>query len=373
MSCRSGARDKALLKPRNPIVGIISLIGIGMMLAGCPSPPMRGENRTIERGPTDTVRDPGNQSGTVIETLPRAVEPEDRSEALKSANRFEGGRRLVVENGDTLYSLARRHDVAVHSMIEANELEPPYLLKIGQILVVPDYAEVVVQSGDTVYRIARCEGVRMTALLHLNEIKPPYLISPGQRLLLPSQVIEKDCPDPESRDGVPAEPLPDFEVASNAPADQFDPLEIASIEMPSRVVRERDLTPPSRAGDSFLWPVNGEVISDFGPKEGNRRNNGLNIAAAEGAPVRAAENGVVIYAGNELRGYGNLVLVQHDEGWTTAYAHNGAVLVGAGDQVSRGQTIALVGSSGNVSKPQSHFELRRNTEAVNPTSYLTKE
>jgi murein DD-endopeptidase MepM/ murein hydrolase activator NlpD len=120
-----------------------------------------------------------------------------------------------------------------------------------------------------------------------------------------------------------------------------------------------------------LWPVSGKLISSFGAKPGNRHNDGVNIAAGAGSPVRAAENGVVVYVGNELRGYGNLILIRHADGWTSAYAHNQAILVGRGATVGRGQVIAEVGRTGNVASPQTHFELRRGSKAVDPVTHLS--
>ena len=120
----------------------------------------------------------------------------------------------------------------------------------------------------------------------------------------------------------------------------------------------------------FLWPVNGKVISPFGSKNGGLHNDGINIAAPRGTPVRAAENGVVVYSGNQIRGFGNLLLIRHSDGWVTAYAHNDTLLVKKGQQVKRGETIARVGSTGNVTQPQLHFELRKGTEAVDPAGYL---
>lgn len=117
-------------------------------------------------------------------------------------------------------------------------------------------------------------------------------------------------------------------------------------------------------------PVRGRVISGYGPKPGGLHNDGINIAAARGSAVRAAENGVVVYAGNELRGYGNLLLVRHADGWMTAYAHNDTLRVGRGDKVAKGQVIATVGSSGNVAEPQLHFEIRRGSQAVDPMPLL---
>ena len=119
--------------------------------------------------------------------------------------------------------------------------------------------------------------------------------------------------------------------------------------------------------------MNGKIISSFGAKKGGLHNDGINIAAARGAPVRAAENGIVAYAGNELRGFGNLLLIKHADGWTSAYAHNDRLLVRRGDQVRRGQIIARVGSTGSVTSPQLHFELREGSEAIDPLRLLARQ
>jgi murein DD-endopeptidase MepM/ murein hydrolase activator NlpD len=128
--------------------------------------------------------------------------------------------------------------------------------------------------------------------------------------------------------------------------------------------------PPPRASEKFLWPVKGKLVLNYGPKKSGLHNDGINIAAPRGAPVLAAENGVVAYAGNELRGFGNLLLIKHADGWMTAYAHNEAILVSRGEPVRRGQIVARVGDSGNVTAPQLHFEIRKGTRAVNPNGLL---
>ncbi|WP_147162513.1 murein hydrolase activator EnvC family protein, partial [Pararhodospirillum oryzae] len=138
------------------------------------------------------------------------------------------------------------------------------------------------------------------------------------------------------------------------------------------------LVPPpasttSGRGGILQWPVQGSVLSGFGPIEGRMHNDGINIAAAQGTLVRAAENGVVAYAGNEIRGFGNLLLIKHEGGLMTAYAHNAVLLVERGQTVRRGQEIAKVGSSGGVSRPQLHFEVRKNGKAVDPMPYLKSQ
>ncbi len=117
-------------------------------------------------------------------------------------------------------------------------------------------------------------------------------------------------------------------------------------------------------------PVDGRIISTYGATGGGQHNDGINIAAPRGASVRAAQAGVVAYAGSEIRGYGNLLLLKHDGGFMTAYAHAEELLVKRGDVVRRGQIIATVGDSGDAAAPQLHFEIRRGTKAVDPNIYL---
>ena len=131
-------------------------------------------------------------------------------------------------------------------------------------------------------------------------------------------------------------------------------------------------SPPPRSGSKFLWPVQGKVVAGFGAQGKGYHNDGINISAPRGAEVRAADNGVVAYAGNELRGFGNLLLIKHSGGWVTAYAHNDKLLVKRGQKVRRGQIISKVGSTGAVSRPQLHFELRKRNKAVDPTRWLRR-
>src|ERR1700761_4822974 len=121
---------------------------------------------------------------------------------------------------------------------------------------------------------------------------------------------------------------------------------------------------------AFAWPINGKVIADFGATSNGGHNDGINIAAAEGTPIHAAAAGTVTYAGNELKGYGNLVLIRHDNGFVTAYAHAERMLVARGDSVTKGQVIAYAGATGDVSTPQLHFEIRQGVKPLNPRILL---
>jgi murein DD-endopeptidase MepM/ murein hydrolase activator NlpD len=164
-------------------------------------------------------------------------------------------------------------------------------------------------------------------------------------------------------------------AAKPAPA----PQKVAAVEAPKPVpvepakpVREPESTAslpaqPASPQAEFRWPARGRVISGFG---GSGSNEGINIAVPDGTPVKAAESGTVAYAGNEVKGYGNLVLIRHDNGYVSAYAHNGDIDVKRGQKVNRGQTIAKSGQSGNVTSPQIHFEIRKGSQPVDPMKYL---
>lgn len=210
-------------------------------------------------------------------------------------------------------------------------------------------AVLTVEAGDTLYGLARRLGVTARQLIEANGLAAPYDLLIGQKLTVPGSERSAAAED-----------------AGTVADDSGPPAPVTTAIVPP-------VLPDSRAqeGLRFAWPVEGRTISSFGPKSGGRHNDGINIAAPAGTPVRAAEDGVVAYAGDEVEGYGNLVLLRHAEGWVSAYAHNAENLVSRGQTVLKGDVIASVGASGGVSRPQSHFELRRGTEAVDPLPYLS--
>ncbi|MDH3595038.1 MAG: LysM peptidoglycan-binding domain-containing protein [Rhodospirillales bacterium] len=260
-------------------------------------------------------------------------------------------RRHRVAHKETVYGISRRYGVPVRSVIDANRLVPPYSLRIGQALLIPVLRAHVVAKGETVYSISRRYGVELSELVRLNRVAPPYTIKPAQSLVLPNT-----RPAAAPALGAPAGKT----LAAVRPAKATPTL--AAIPQP-----------PPRAGSKFLWPVKGRIILGYGPKRDGLHNDGINIKAPRGTPVRAAENGVVAYSGNELRGFGNLLLIKHAGGWVTAYAHTEQVSVRRGDKVRRGQTIGRVGSTGSVASPQLHFEVRKGTRAVDPTRLLGRQ
>lgn len=218
------------------------------------------------------------------------------------------------------------------------------------------------RSGETAYSVARRYGVDPYALITANDLVPPFELYEGQRLIIP------DC---TSRCVAPTTSAAGASAKSERQAPRAsDPQsggdrQIAALPRPT--------VPAETSREiSFIWPVEGRVIGDFGPKGGGRYNDGINIAAPAGTRVRAAESGIVAYTGNELRGFGNMLLLKHANSWITFYAHNQELLVKRGEQVRRGQVIARVGSSGNVDQPQLHFQMRKGKRPIDPLRELPR-
>ncbi len=277
--------------------------------------------------------------------------------------------RHRVKAKETVYAVSRRYGVPVRSLIRLNGLKPPFALRLGQDLRVPAQKTHVVAKGETVYAISRRHDVSLKELVRLNAVAEPYTIKTGQMLLLPdserpSRMAAAKRTAPANRKKLAQTPIVRKPVVKGMPAVRRSPKRVV-LPPSSNIPR-----PARLSGRGFLWPIAGKVISAFGPKGKGLHNDGINIAARRGTAVRAAQNGVVVYRGNELRGFGNLILIRHAKGYMTAYGHNGKLLVRRGQKVVRGQVIARVGSSGSVAKPQLHFEIRRGRRAVNPLRYL---
>jgi murein DD-endopeptidase MepM/ murein hydrolase activator NlpD len=325
-----------------------------------------------------------NFSGRPEGALPPSPSPSAAARAEPAAG-TPGPGTYSAFPGDTVYGVAQRFGVPVRTLIETNNLKPPYRLTAGQQLRVPVREEHVVQPGDSLLAISRIYGVDQSSLARANNLKPPYGLKPGQRLVLPGRIDANLAMAPGTADtatspnaatgSMSVEELP---AIGSTPA-ATSPAPDSTVPQPPKETANRKQTRPEvaaipepapRSDGRFLWPVEGEIVSRFGAKKGGRHNDGINIAAAAGTEVVAAENGVVAYAGNELRGFGNLLLIRHADGWVTAYAHNDKLLVKQGDKVKRGQPIARVGRSGSVSSPQLHFELRKGTDPVDPLRYL---
>ncbi|MFM7622756.1 MAG: peptidoglycan DD-metalloendopeptidase family protein [Alphaproteobacteria bacterium] len=201
-----------------------------------------------------------------------------------------------------------------------------------------------VQKGDSVSKIALKTGTTVSLLSRWNQLKPPYTIHPGQVLYLgdPSALPKQSQSGPKS----------------------------VTIERVRS--QQQDIPPPPsvKRSEKFSWPLRGPLLSSFGQKDGGQQNDGINIAAHRGTKIRAADGGKVIYVGNEVKGFGNLVLVRHDDQWVTAYAHAEKILVQKGDRIAAGEAVATVGQTGSVTRPQLHFEIRYRGKPVDPLGQL---
>ena len=311
---------------------------------------------------------------------------------------------ITVTKGDTLYSISKRYNVPLRDLITTNNLTPPYTLKIGQVIRIPSAKYHTVVKGDTLYNISKRYDVDMAALSNLNDLEAPYTLSLGQKLLLPGTlnspneyIVESD--DVYSNDVTYKESqedetgtiwiMPTQTAKKSVGTSKTNVKKASSSAKKSTTTAAKKKTTYKKTAaktktkktsakatkvsarkSKFLWPVQGKVISKFGSLGNGRNNDGINIQAAQGATVRAADAGTIVYAGNELKGFGNLILVKHSGGWITAYAHNQKLLVKKGQKVKRGEKIATVGNTGGVSSPQLHFEVRAGKKAVNPLNYL---
>lgn len=276
---------------------------------------------------------------------------------------------VVVQKGDTLYSISRRYDLPLREIIELNGLKPPYSLRIGQVVRLPSARYHVVAKGDTLYNISKRYNVNINSLSKANDLRPPYTLTVGQRLQLPDSIVGGET-QIASVSQTSARKAQTSKKTTSKAASSSKTVKKKTTTTKTKVAKNT-YTPPSKNRKSkFLWPVKGPVISNFGPIAKGRNNDGINIKAAKGTAVRAADKGTVAYAGNELKGFGNLILIKHDDGWVTAYAHNEKILVKKGQRVARGEKISTVGTTGGVASPQLHFEIRQGKKAVNPKSYL---
>jgi murein DD-endopeptidase MepM/ murein hydrolase activator NlpD len=377
----------------------------GEVTGSVPQPGNRVESRALPRlgdGVSGGGRgmgsyQPGN--GDVTGALPPSAPP--------PPPRFtwEGGTPITVAPGETLETISRRYDVPVAALMEANNITRPGGVHPGQHLVIPRRrgpatalaapptrvassaaampspapvgpprnalaagASVhVVAPGETLHSIARHYGKPVLVLAKANNIAPDSMVRVGERITIPGGASTA-----VAAAAAPAAPAPRNEppVGSLAAAESTHSARLAAAVVPDA---EEGGAKAGEAGGSvpgFRWPVRGRVIAGFGPKPNGLQNDGINLAVPEGTPVKAADDGVVAYAGNELKGYGNLVLVRHSNGFVTAYAHASEIMVKRGDSVKRGQVIAKSGQTGSVTSPQLHFEIRKGATPVDPSQYL---
>jgi murein DD-endopeptidase MepM/ murein hydrolase activator NlpD len=314
---------------------------------------------------------------------------------------WEGGTPITLSAGESLETISHRYGVPVAAILEANNISNPGLVHPGEHLVIPrrrgptaalsapqtriastapampppgpvgpprtalapSSSVHVVAPGETLHSIARLYRKSVMAIAKANNIAPDTMVRVGERVVIPDVRTAGAAPPAAAPQGEGA-------VGSLATADSPHSARLAAPVAPQGQESPVKAAEPAGGLPSFRWPVRGRVIAGFGPKPSGLQNDGINLAVPEGTPVKAAEDGVVAYAGNELKGYGNLVLLRHSDGFVTAYANASEILVKKGDTIKRGQVIAKSGQTGNVTSPQLHFEIRKGATPVDPAQYL---
>jgi len=311
-----------------------------------------------------------------------------------------GGTTIIVGTSDTLEILARRYNVAPAAILAANGYKGPRVLSPGQQLIIPHPAAAIaaaptpsapvskpvaavsaapsihfVNHGDTLLSIARHNHVSVAELAKANSIDASAKLKLGAKLIVPAKTAAA-APAAAPVPVAAAQPVAAIPAPATKVATAGGPPQSARLAQAIPTAEEKEADAPVKASEAtgalptFRWPVRGKVITSYGAKTNGKSNDGINLAVPEGTPVKAAEDGVVAYAGNELKGYGNLVLVRHSNGYVTAYAHASELLVKRGDSIKRGQVIAKSGQSGEVGSPQLHFEIRKGSTPVDPLQFL---
>lgn len=268
-------------------------------------------------------------------------------------------REITVAAGDTLYSLSRKYSVPVNDLAVMNNISAPFALSVGQKLKVPDLASAPVRTAAAA-PVAKPTPAATSAQSKYGTPPATPKTSVVPKVATPAVATTKAGASTAPKGG-----------AKNATQN-------ATKTQPVKHTQQKISSDPNkklpsiaaRSSSKFSWPVRGKILSHYGAKSGGLFNDGINIGASRGTAVKAAENGVVAYAGNEVKGMGNLVIIQHSGGWMTVYAHMDSMSVRRGARVSVGQKIGTVGATGKVDQPQLHFEIRKGTKAYNPSSYL---
>ncbi len=241
-----------------------------------------------------------------------------------------------VKKGENLYSISRKTNAPLREILIVNNIQAPYKIYPNQKLIIPKPKTHLVKKGDTLYSISRKYQTDIYAISKINKIKNLNALNTGQKLIIPR--LNKLSTDKNIK-----KKKTNIKIKKSKQLDKI----------------------------KFKWPLKGKIIARFGSDKPGFHNDGINIISPPGKSVTAAMTGKVIYIGNEIPGYGNLILLKHSKNWITAYAHLKETKLIKGSVVKQGQIIGTVGKTGNVNKTQLHFEIRRGKVAVDPLNYLS--
>jgi murein DD-endopeptidase MepM/ murein hydrolase activator NlpD len=400
--------DRSLRWFRHAVLATISLV-----VVGCSAESERFSSNPFRSlaSPEVTGSVPQHQSGVQSAPLPppgaaqmqapatrpaavAATAPQQAPSGRRGWN-WEGGTAITVQPGDTIDGLVHRYGVPAAAIAEANNLPNGSALRPGQRLVIPRYEATgstkalrqpskpphviassstgrfvhVVKPGETLMKLSRQYQKSLAEIARANNIPAFTMVKVGDRIVIPGVPAQQAAvAKPAAKAAEQQKPASAPKVAA-APAASAANVMTPAAHQPASEKSKPDVT---AAMPTFRWPVRGRVILGFGPRPSGQQNDGINLSVPEGTPIKAAEDGVVAYAGNELKSYGNLVLVRHSNGYVTAYAHASEILVKRDDPVKRGQIIAKAGQTGSVAAPQLHFEIRKGSTPIDPMPFLDK-
>ncbi len=333
------------------------------------------------------------QSNYRPQTVPAVPSPQAKHKQLNAPRTtaavntndwsWDGGRAITVQQGETVYSISRTHNVPAEVILKANNLQSASMIQPGQRLVIPVRRTAnlpmlqtapapanmhTTAAGDTIYSLSRKYKVTPQAIANANNLTLSTQLKIGQQVKIPATAPIANTPAAQQKQNVQTVPqTPTQQVAQN---ENVPAPENVGVVRPNVPPVTNDTRAPN-AAPTFHWPVRGRILSAYGKKPNGQQNDGINVSVPDGTPIRASEDGVVAYAGNELKGFGNLVLIRHAENWVTAYAHLGTIDVKKDQKVKRGEIIARAGQTGGVTSPQLHFEIRKGSNPVDPEKHLS--
>ncbi len=331
---------------------------------------------------------------------------EDTKDFLKIPDYKKDVDFVIVKKGDTIFSLSKKHKKSVKDLININNLKSPYLLSIGQKIKLVDIKnftkkneienikeikqikpeiikpalvskkqliEIKVENKETLYSLSRKYSIPVNELAVINKLSPPFILIPGQVLKVPKiSSVDKQT---DSIKVIDKNKMSKFVYAHKKAIhkeNKYNKEHKKEVKKISSDPKQKLPIIANRSSNLFSWPLRGKILSTYGIKSNGLFNDGINISGNIGTKVSSSENGVIAYAGNELKGMGNLIIIQHSGGWMTVYAHLETMEVRRGVKVKVGDKIGTVGKTGKVSSPQLHFEIRKGSKAYDPYKYLKR-
>ena len=367
-----------------------------------------GQELSLKKKVTDTknAEQVKEQKKSVETKVEQPVKTEIKKPETKTAPATPKTKVITVERGETLYSLSRAYSVPVNDLAVMNNLRPPFDLRVGQSLTVPNVKRVAVPAPQKLEAKPQPESklsekpaietktekkaeaqtekktdAKVAPAKTATPVKTPVTNAPVATSkketvkTQPKQTTKQPETDTKKKNKTDnKKQQPEKKAVTEKPKQTKTETPTKKQETKKTTTTAKEETPKiaARSSSKFTWPVRGKILSHYGAKTGGLFNDGINISASQGTTVVAAENGVVAYAGNEVKGMGNLIIIQHEGGWMTVYAHLNSVSVRRGARVTVGQKIGTVGQTGKVSQPQLHFEIRKGRKAYNPINYLKK-